>query len=177
MNLIRELGAFTFASRLMRLSERLKSEVSTVYHSCGMDFDDHWFLVGYMLSEQSSMSVHKMASELSVSQPRLTTYIEEMVTHGLVRLEMDPWDPGQKLVSLTDDGEDTVAELRQVWEAVGDATAELIAESHPEFLEALTKIEDGLEERSLFSRVSSRINNSGNSSGSGSPVGGLDGDG
>ncbi len=177
MNLIRELGAFTFASRLMRLSERLKSEVSTVYHSCGMDFDDHWFLVGYMLSEQSSMSVAFMASQLSVSQPRLTGYIEEMVTHGLVRLEMDPWDPGQKLVSLTDDGEDTVAELRQVWEAVGDATAELISESHPEFLEALTRIEDGLEERSLFSRVSSRINNSGNSSGSGSLVGELEGDG
>ena len=57
MNLIRQLGAFTFASRLMRLSERLKSDVSTVYHSCGMDFDDHWFLVGYMLSEKSSMAV------------------------------------------------------------------------------------------------------------------------
>ncbi|MCK4549706.1 MAG: winged helix-turn-helix transcriptional regulator [Candidatus Krumholzibacteria bacterium] len=160
MNLIRELGAFTFASRLMRLSERLKSEVSTVYHSCGMDFDDHWFLVGYMLSEHSTMSVADMASKLSVSQPRLTRNIEEMVAHGLVKLDIDPVDPGQKLVSLTDDGEDTVAELRKVWEAVGDATAELISESHPEFLEALTRIEDGLEERSLFSRVSLRINNS-----------------
>ena len=159
MNLVRELGAFTFASRLMRLSERLKSEVSTVYHSCGMDFDDHWFLVGYMLSERPSMSVHDMASQLGISQPRLTRNIEEMITHGLVRLEMDPVDPGQKLVSLTDDGEDTVTELRKAWEAVGDATAELISESHPEFLEALTRIEDGLEARSLFSRVSSRINN------------------
>ena len=177
MNLIRELGAFTFASRLMRLSERLKAEVSTVYHSCGMDFDDHWFLVGYMLSQRPSMSVADMASQLGMSQPRLTRNIEEMVTHGLVRLEMDPWDPGQKLVSLTDDGEDTVAELRKVWEAVGDATAELISEAHPEILEALTRLEDGLDGRSLFSRVSARINGCEDKVAAGTPGRGLDGDG
>ncbi len=158
MNLIKELGAFTFASRLMRLSERLKSEVSTVYHSCGMDFDDHWFLVGYMLSEHSSMAVADMSSQLGVSQPRLTRMIEEMVTHGLVRLEMDSEDPGQKRVSLTYDGKDTVLELKKIWQAVGEATTELISESHPEFLEAITKMENGLDDRSLFSRVSSRIN-------------------
>jgi len=158
MNLITEMGAFTFASRLMRLSERLKSEVSTVYHSCGMDFDDHWFLVGYMLSERPSMTVADMASQLGVAQPRLTRMIEEMITHGLVRLELDPKDSGQKLISLTDDGEETVVELKKIWQAVGEATAELISEAHPELLEALTKMEVGLDDRSLFSRVSSRIN-------------------
>jgi DNA-binding MarR family transcriptional regulator len=157
MNLIKELGAFTFASRLMRLSERLKSDVSTVYHSCGMDFDDHWFLVGYMLADRSSMTVSDMASQLGVSRIRLTRMIEEMVTHGLVRFETDMDEPGDKLVTLTDDGEETVLELRRVWQAVGEATEELISEAHPEILEALTRIEDGLEERSLFSRVSSRI--------------------
>ena len=83
--------------------------------------------------------------------------IEEMVTHGLVRLESDPEDPGQKLVSLTEDGEETVVELRTVWEAVGEATSELLMESHPEFLDALTRIEEGLDSRSLFARVSERI--------------------
>ena len=68
-------------------------------------------------------------------------------------------------------------ELRKVWEAVGDATAELISEAHPEILEALTRIEDSLENRSLFSRVSSRINTGEDSSGSGNPVGGSDGEG
>ena len=157
MNLITEMGAFAFASRLMRLSERLKSEVSTVYHSCGMDFDDHWFLVGYMLKDNPSMAVADMASQLGVARPRLTRMIEEMITHGLVRLEPDPDDSGQKLVSLTDDGEETVVELRKIWQAVGEATEELISESHPELLEALTKMEAGLDDRSLFSRVSSRI--------------------
>lgn len=159
MNLITEMGAFAFASRLMRLSERLKSEVSTVYHSCGMDFDDHWFLVGYMLSDQPSMTVVDMASKLGVSRPRITRMIEEMVMHGLVSLDSDPEEPGQKLVTLTDDGEDTVVELRKIWQAVGEATEELISESHPELLEAITKMESGLDNRSLFSRVSSRINN------------------
>jgi DNA-binding MarR family transcriptional regulator len=159
MNLITEMGAFAFASRLMRLSERLKSEVSTVYHSCGMDFDDHWFLVGYMLADRQSMMVSDMSSQLGVARPRLTRMIEEMVSHGLVRLEMDPEDPAQKRVSLTDDGEDTIVDLKKIWQAVGEATSELISESHPELLEAITKIENGLDARSLFSRVSSRISN------------------
>ena len=159
MNLITEMGAFAFASRLMRLSERLKAEVSTVYHSCGMDFDDHWFLVGYMLKDQQSMAVSDMASQLGVARPRITRMIEEMVTHGLVRLESDPAEPGQKRVFLTDDGEETVLELKKVWQAVGEATEELISESHPELLEALTRMEAGLDDRSLFARVSSRINN------------------
>jgi DNA-binding MarR family transcriptional regulator len=142
----------------MRLAEKLKSEVSTVYHSCGMDFDDHWFLVGYMLSESSPMSVADMSAKLGFSRPMRTRMIEEMVTHGLVRVDVDhERDPLRKLVSLTDDGKETVEGLRAVWEAVGDATAELISESHPEILEALARIEDNLEDRSLFSRVSSRI--------------------
>ena len=157
MRLINEMGAFALASRLMRLSERLKSEVSTVYHSCGMDFDDHWFLVGYMLSDQPSMTVVDMASKLGVSRPRITRMIEEMETHGLVSLESDPEEPGQKLVLLTDDCEETVSELRKIWRAVGEATEELISESHPEFLEAIARMETGLDARSLFSRVSSRI--------------------
>jgi DNA-binding MarR family transcriptional regulator len=157
MNLIEEMGAFAFASRLMRLSERLKSEVSTVYHSCGMDFDDHWFLVGYMLSDKPSMTVADMASQLGVARPQITRMIEEMVTHGLVSLDSDPEEPGQKLVTLTDDGEETVVELKKVWQAVGEATSELISESHPELLDAITRMEKGLDARSLFSRVSSRI--------------------
>jgi len=157
MNLIREMGAFAFASRLMQLSERLKSEVSTVYHSCGMDFDDHWFLVGYMLADNPRMEVAEMASRLGVSRPRITVMIEEMALHGLVRLESDPEEPGQKLVSLTDDGEETVAELRKVWRAVGEVTQELITEAHPELLEAIDRMEEGLDSHSLFSRVSARI--------------------
>jgi DNA-binding MarR family transcriptional regulator len=158
MNLIKEMGAFAFASRLLALSERMKSEVSTVYHSCGMDFDDHWFLVGYMLADEQRMAVADMASRLGVSRPLLTRMIEEMTMHGLVLLESDPVDPGEKLVSLTDDGEETVAELKKVWRAVGEVTAELISRAHPELLEALSRFEDGLDERSLFSRVSERIN-------------------
>jgi DNA-binding MarR family transcriptional regulator len=123
-----------------------------------MDFDDHWFLVGYMLSENPRMSVADMASELGIPRPGLARMIEEMITYGLVSIEVDPAeDPVRKLVSLTEEGKETVAALKVVWEAVGDATAELISESHPELLEAIARIENNLDDRSLFSRVSSRI--------------------
>ena len=157
MDLLKELGPFTFASRLQRLSYRLKSEASTVYHACGLDFDDHWFLIGYLLSRHESMTVSEMAVRLGFSQPDVVTMTNGMVEHGLLKIESDSADPMKRRMSLTDDGRETVASLESVWKAVGDVTGELIESTHPELLEALTRIEQALETQSLFSRVTERI--------------------
>lgn len=157
MDLLRELGHFTFASRLQRLSYRLKSEVSTIYHACGMDFDDHWFLVGYLLSRHESMTVSEMAARLGFAQPDIVMMTEGMVKHGLLKVEADSKDPMQRRLSLTEDGRETVVSLEKVWEAVGDVTRELIESTHPEFIDAITAIEKALDERSLFSRVTGQI--------------------
>lgn len=157
MDLLRELGPFTFASRLMRLSHRLKMEASTVYHACGLDFDDHWFLIGYLLSRHKSMTAAEMAGRLVISQPDIIMMTDGMVDHGLLKLEHDSNDPMIRRLSLTGEGRETVASLERIWQAVGDVTRELIEAAHPEMLEGLTRIEHALEERSLFSRVTERL--------------------
>lgn len=157
MDLLRELGPFTFASRLMRLSHRLKSEASTVYHACGLDFDDHWFLVGYLLSRHESMTVAEMATRLGFAQPDVVTMTDGMVDHGLLRIESDADNPMMRRLSLTGEGRETVASLERIWQAVGDVTQELIASTHPQLLEGLARIEHALEERSLFSRVREKL--------------------
>ena len=78
MDLIGELGPFAFASRLQRLSERLKKEASTVYHAHGLDFDDRWFLAGYSLAREGEMTIKEMAGRLGLSRPVVSRMIEGM---------------------------------------------------------------------------------------------------
>lgn len=157
MDLVKELGAFAFASRLRRLSDRLKSEVSCVYHSCGIDFDDNWFMIGYVLARNGSMSISEIARRTGLSRPVISTQIEGMAEHGLVSIRTDPRDLRSRRLSLTPEGEETVAALEPVWQAVGDCTRELLASLGADCLDAIARLEDSLETRSLFSRVCERL--------------------
>ena len=72
MDLLEELGAFAFASRLKRLSDRLKAEATTVYHHQGVDFNDSWFQVGYLLSRKDLMGITEIAKALGISRPAVS---------------------------------------------------------------------------------------------------------
>jgi len=157
MDLVKELGALAFASRLRRLSDHLKSEVSCIYHSCGIDFDDNWFMIGYVLSHNGSMTISEIARRTGLSRPTISMMIEGMAEHGLVSIRTDPRNLRSRRLSLTPEGEETVAALEPVWQAVGDCTNDLLAGVGSDCLEALARIEDSLEMRSLFSRVSERL--------------------
>lgn len=157
MDLIRELGPFALASRLQRLSEHLKKEVSTLYHAHGLDFDDQWFLVGYSLARNGEMTMKEMAGQLSLSRPTVSRMIEGMAEHGLIKVVEDASDPMRRRISLTGEGEDTVEELERIWTAVGEITGDLIAGAREDLLGSIEDIEGALEERSLFSRVSERL--------------------
>jgi DNA-binding MarR family transcriptional regulator len=157
MDLVKELGALAFASRLRRLSDRLKSEVSCIYHSCGIDFDDSWFMVGYVLSRNVGMTLSEIARRTGLSRPTICSIIDAMADHGLVSIRTDPHDLSSRRYTLTPDGEETVAALEPVWRAVGDCTKELLAGIGSDCIETMDRIEDSLQTRSLFSRVSERL--------------------
>jgi DNA-binding MarR family transcriptional regulator len=157
MDLVKELGALALASRLRRLSDHLKSEVSCIYHSCGIDFDDNWFMIGYVLARSGAMTVSEIARRTGLSRPTISTMIEGMVEHGLVSIRTDPRDLRSRRFCLTPDGEETVAALEPVWRAVDDCTKELLAAIGTDCLGAIDRLEDLLDSRSLFSRVCERL--------------------
>ncbi len=157
MDLLKELGTFVFASRLKRLSDRLKSEATTLYHHRGADFNDNWFLVGYMLSRKENLTVTEMAKALGISRPAISQIASEMVKRRLIRVRIDETDRRRKILSLTDGGREAVDSLEPVWNAVADCTKELIATSGQDVLKAIDAIERGIETRSLFARVLDRL--------------------
>jgi DNA-binding MarR family transcriptional regulator len=157
VDLLKNLGTFTFASRLRRLSDRLKAEATTLYHHRGADFNDSWFLVGYMLSKQDNLTVTEMAKALGISRPAISQVASDMAGHRLVSVRIDPSDRRRRILSLTDRGRETVESLEPIWRAVAECTAELIAESGQDVFKTIETIEKGIEKRSLFARVLDRL--------------------
>jgi DNA-binding MarR family transcriptional regulator len=157
MDLLKDLGTFAFASRLKRLGDRLKSEATTLYHHRGVDFNDSWFLVGYMLSRQENLTVTEMAKALGISRPAISQIATDMARHRLISVRIDTADRRRKILSLTDSGREAVEMLEPVWRAVADCTDELIASSGQDVLKAINAIERGIKARSLFARVLDRL--------------------
>jgi DNA-binding MarR family transcriptional regulator len=161
MDILKELGSFAFASRLKRLSDRLKSEATTLYHHRGADFNDSWFLVGYMLSKEDNLTVTEMARALGISRPAISQIASDMARHRLISMRVDDTDKRRKKLTLTDSGRDMVETLAPVWRAIAECTEELIAASGQDVLKAIDTLERGIEKRSLFARVLDRLEESG----------------
>ena len=157
MDLIRKLGAFAFASRLKRRSDRMKADVTMLYHQQGCDFTDNWFLVGYMLSRVESSSITEMAETLGTSRPTLSQIVCDMAEHGLLSVKTNERDRRCKRIMLTEKGRDTVKALEPVWELVGECTEELLRATGQDVLKALSDIERKLKKKSMFARVINKV--------------------
>ena len=55
-NLINELGELALSTRLMRLSEGMRKDVTRIYNEHGIDFESKWFPVLYVLSKRSPLN-------------------------------------------------------------------------------------------------------------------------
>lgn len=153
MDLIRECGTMTFASRLKRLGDRLKTEATKLYHSYGVEFNDSWFLVAFVLSKREGLSINDIAETLGVSHAAVSQMYGAMEKKGLITVKEDSKDRRRKLLFLTDDGHVAVEKLEPIWNAVGESTDELLASTGQEVLQAIASIEEALDRKNLYERV------------------------
>jgi DNA-binding MarR family transcriptional regulator len=160
MDLIRDLRALAFASRLKRLGDRLKAEATLVYEAGGIDFNDSWFLVAVALSRKDRIAVTEMAAILGVSHAAVSQMATAMERAGYVTSEPDSSDRRRTLLCLTGKGQATIEALMPLWHAIGHCTEELIDSTGQNLLLAITQIENELNERCLFDRVSRRMRSS-----------------
>ncbi|MBU8920516.1 MAG: MarR family transcriptional regulator [Bacteroidales bacterium] len=152
-DVLKELGAFAFASRMKRLSDRLKAEVSQVYLEQGITFNDSWFLVGVMLSKHKRMTVTDMAEALGISPPAISQVYGDMVKAGIVEVETGDIDRRQRILSLTPAGASVVEALNPIWNAFEICTKDLFEEAGCDALAALTAMEECLEKKSMIQRL------------------------
>jgi DNA-binding MarR family transcriptional regulator len=157
MDTMREFGAMAFASRLRRLGDRLKAEATKLYRVYGIEFNDSWFLVALALSDRGEISVTEIAEAFGISHAAISQTVTAMERKGLLVRYPDERDSRRTLLELTQEGRSEVELLRPIWQVIGECTDEMIASTGIDLLSAITAIEDQLEYRSLYTRVTERI--------------------
>ncbi len=155
----------TFASRLKRLGDRLKTEATKLYHSYGVEFNDSWFLVAFALSRKEGLSVNDIAEALGISHAAVSQMYGAMERKGLLTVREDENDGRRRLLSLTDAGRDAVEKLEPIWNAVGESTDELLASTGQDVMRTIAAIEKALDRKNLYERVKENLGCKGDSIG------------
>lgn len=152
-DVIQQLGALAFASRLKRLSERLQRDVSRIYREQKLEFRARWFPVAYLLAQNSPMSVTTIADALGLTHPAVNQIAAQMARRGLLTSRKDKDDERRRLLSLTPKGRRVVGDLQPLWDAVEKCTSQLIRESGYDLLSSITDIEEALDNQEMYDRI------------------------
>ena len=154
-DLMRQLGALAFASRLKRLGDRLQRDVSRLYRAQEIDFQARWFPVAYLLQHQPSLSVTAIANRLGLTHVAVNQISEQMARRGLLMSKRDHKDKRRRLLSLTPKGRKTVASLRTLWRSIEKCTRKMIESSGHDILAGMIEIEKALDRRDMYDQVTS----------------------
>lgn len=154
---VRLKGAAAFGTRLRRLSERLDRQVQALYREHDSSFQPRWFALVSALREQETLSVGELATQLGITHVAVSQLRGELIEAGLVRAKTDPLDKRRQLLELSAAGKRTALKLAPLWQAIARATEALCAETAPNLLADLAKIEAALDEKSMKDRVESTL--------------------
>lgn len=157
MDLLRDFGAMTFASRLKRLGDKLKAEATKLYSAHGIEFNDSWFLVAFLLLSNEGLSVTDMADMLGISRAAISQMYRAMERNGLIVVHTDDLDRRRRLLYLTEKGRSAVTALEPIWNAVGECTDSMIEATGQDVLKAISELENELGQRTLFERVNDHL--------------------
>jgi ribosomal protein S18 acetylase RimI-like enzyme/predicted transcriptional regulator len=157
VDLIRELGPLALASRFRRLAEWLYKDGPRIYRERSVDFEPRWFPLFYLLKDSNGVPVTEAASALGLSHPAVNQIAGEMARRGLLESIRDRKDERKRLLRLTRKGKAAVSSLKPVWADIEAAASELVSEAGGDFLAALGRLEDALNQSGVYERVMRRV--------------------
>lgn len=153
---VREIGGKALGARLRRLSDQIDRDAARCYKHFGVRFEQRWFGVINQLRLNGGMSVGELAEALGITHVSVSQARKSLEAEGLIASSPDPQDGRRSVLSLTAKGEELIATLDPLWSALNAAALEIDKEAEGVAL-ALDRLDDALEHRSLFDRVSDRI--------------------
>jgi DNA-binding MarR family transcriptional regulator len=159
MNFYRDLGFLVFGSRLKRLGDTFINDVNRIYKNHKIAFDASWFPVFYILSQKKEVSIKEISDSLNVSHSAISQLINNLQQKGLIKSITSKKDARNKAITFTAKGEKLLQKIQPVWNALEKAMNELADESlhSKKVLKALTGIESGIKEKSLFERIDAHL--------------------
>ncbi len=155
-DLIKELGELGMATRLKRLGDRLSQDVARIYKNRNLDFEPKWFTTMYALYKNETMSIQSLAQSLGFTHPAIIQFVSQMKKNHLVEARPGE-DKRVNLISLTPKGRETFESIRPLLTDIEEVTSEVINSTGLDMLLLLDRIEETLNQKSIYDRISERI--------------------
>ncbi len=152
MDLMKELGALSFGSRLRRLSDKIMRQASRVYQSYGLDFEPKWFPLFYLLSQQNEMGIMEIADCLGITHPAVIQIAKELEKKQWVKSGKSKTDARKRILILTKKGQELLPQLREIWEKIRQVNESLIQSHQHNLLVAMDEMETALNEKEYVLR-------------------------
>jgi DNA-binding MarR family transcriptional regulator len=152
MNVIDQSGILGIATRLQRLSERLRKDGLSIYKDHGIDFEPKWFPVIYSLHVKPLLGVVELAHEIGYTHPSTISLLKELEEENLIRSVKDTADERRRLVQLTNKGSALIERMKPVWAIMITAFTTLV-DTKNNLMQAIIEAEDQLERQSFLQRT------------------------
>jgi DNA-binding MarR family transcriptional regulator/GNAT superfamily N-acetyltransferase len=151
-NIIDEAGTLAIATRMQRLSDRMRRDGLLIYKACGIDFEPKWFPVIYTLHNKPVLSVVEIAAEIGYAHPSTISLLKELEKQKLIRSKRDMADERKRLIQLTAKGKTLIEQMKPVWEVMVVATRELI-DTKNNLMQAIIETEEAFDKQSFLQRA------------------------
>lgn len=153
-DVLAEMGHLALGSRLKRLAERMQADATKVFADRGLPIQGTHFPLLAALNTYGPLSVSEAVEAVGISQPAVTRIHNALQKLGITTTSRVEGDNRQKLIRLTPEGEALLNELKHdLWPQVRRAAQGLCEGEETDFLSWISRIETGLQTRSLYTRV------------------------
>ncbi|MBF9223186.1 bifunctional helix-turn-helix transcriptional regulator/GNAT family N-acetyltransferase [Hymenobacter ruricola] len=153
MDFLQQLGPVALGSRLRRMSEYFTSEAAGIYADYGLDFQPRWYPVFYLVAHRPGISSNEIADQIGHTHASVSQIVKELVRNGLLAMTTDPQDQRRRLMTLTEQGQAVLPQLRAQTDDVRRSMQALLTEADANLWQALDRLEGQLQQRNLRSRV------------------------
>ena len=150
-NMIDELGELALSTRLMRLSDWTRKDVTKIYQEYGIAFESKWFPVLYILSRKAPLSVMELTEELGYAHPSVIALVKEMEKQKLVRSIPSKTDGRKRMLELTPRAAEWEKKMQPLWDRMRLVAAQ-IYNNGSSLLKAIMDVEAALNECSFYDR-------------------------
>jgi DNA-binding MarR family transcriptional regulator/N-acetylglutamate synthase-like GNAT family acetyltransferase len=153
-DVLKQLGPLALGSRLKRLAERLQNDAAALMQATDSVIQPSHFPLIACLDRFGPVSVGEASQIVGVSQPAITRSMTWLQKQGLVGFHANAADSRQKMLSLTETGQQLVENMASgLYPAVESAAGDLCAVAGDGFLGSLDRFEVALDESSLYDRA------------------------
>ncbi len=152
MTIIDELREIGLATRLQRLSDAMRKDVTQIYKEHHLDFESKWFPVLYVMIKKSPISVVELANEIGFAHPSIIALVKEMEKKKLIKSVESKTDGRKRMLSLTPKAIRMTDQLQFLWDDIKKA-AKIFSDSPHQLLKAIEETEKILRKESFYTRI------------------------